>query len=143
MSGCTLQLTRDSALRTVLVDQAAGHAKYQIDTPVKLARSVTRIRKLDSPTHPHDHWGGDADSDYGADSDSGDESTDKGEHKKKPQKKGEEDNEEGDGTIPELPETGDEIARIDWSWFSSNKIVFQGRTTTRREFLPKTGKVGG
>ena len=111
---------------------------------MKLARSVTRIRKLDSPTHPHDHWGGDADSDYGgADSDSGDESTDKGEHKKKPQKKGGEDNEEGDGTVPELPETGDEIARIDWSWFSSNKIVFQGRMTTRSEFLPKTGKVGG
>ena len=104
---------------------------------MKLARSVTWTRKLDSPTHPHDHWGRDTNSD------SSDESTDKGEHKKKPQKKGEEDNKEWDGMVPELPETGDEIVRINWSWFLLNKIVFQGRMTTQSEFLPKTGKVGG
>ena len=140
MSGCTLQLSRDSPLRTVLVDQATGNAKYQIDTPIRLTRSVTRIRKLDSPTHPHHHWDEDVNSDYGgADSDSSEDTADKGKQKKKSKKH----KEEGDEAAPELPETSDEIARIYWSWFTSDKIVFRGKITTRSEFLPKTGKMGG
>jgi len=56
-------------------------------------------------------------------------------------KKGKE--EEGDGMETELPETSDEIARIYWKWFSSNKIIFRGRITTRNEFLPDAGKLKG
>ena len=131
MSGCTLRLSRDSPLRTTLVDEATGHAKYQIDTPIKIARSVTRIRKFDSPTQPPLHW---RDDDHS--SASGDDITDKKRSKSKEE-------EEGDETGAELPETSDEIARIYWKWFSSDKIVFQGRITSRTEFLPKTGKVKG
>jgi len=128
MSGCTLRLSRDSPLRTTLVDEATGHAIYQIDTPMKITGSVTRIRKFDSPTQPPLHWDNDRDSN------SGDDITDK----KKPKSKEEEEGETG-----ELPETSDEMARIYWKWFSSDRIVFRGRITSRTEFLPKTGKAKG
>jgi len=131
MSGCTLRLSRDSPLRTTLVDEASGHAKYQIDTPIKLARSVTRVRKFDSPTQPPLHWRDDDRS-----SDSGDDITDKKGSKSKKE-------EDEDESVAELPETSDEIARIYWKWFSSDKIIFRGRITSRTEFLPKTGKVKG
>ena len=132
MSGCTLRLSRNSPLRTTLIDEATGHAKYQIDTPMKLARSVTRIRKLDSsPTQPPLHR---RDDDRGSDSD--DDIVDK----KGPKSKEEE---AGDETGAELPETSDEIARIYWKWFSSDRIVFRGKITSQTEFLPKTGKAKG
>jgi hypothetical protein len=134
MGGYTLILTRNSPLRTTLVDEATGHAKYQIDTPVKFNRSVTRIRKLDPSAEPH-NWDGDVDSD------SSDEEDQKNYKSKKDTKGEEEDDDEGDET--ELPKTSDEIARIHWKWFSSDRIVFQGKATTRTEFLPKTGKMKG
>ena len=135
MSGCTLRLTRDSHLRTTFIDEATGHAKYQINTPIRITRSVTRIRKFDSHATPH-HW------DEDVHSDPGDHIADKGNERERfnPERgKGE----EGDETEAELPETDDEIARIYWKWFSSDKIIFRGRITTRNEFLPKTGKMGG
>jgi len=131
MSGCTLRFARNSPLRTTLVDEATGHAKYQIDTPIKIARSVTRIRKFDSPTQPPLHWDDDADSD------SDDGITDMGKAEK------DEKDTEGDDMGTELPETSDEIARIYWKWFSSDRIVFRGRITSRSEFLPKCGKMKG
>ena len=133
MSGCTLRFARDSPLRTTLVDEATGYAKYQIDTPIRLVSSVTRIRKFDSPTQPPPlHWDDDADSD------SDDDITDK---RKKKKSKKDEDN-EGEAET-ELPETSDEIARIYWKWFSSDRIIFRGRIHSRAEFLPKCGKLKG
>ena len=129
MGGCTLRLSRDYPLRTTLIDEATGHAKYQIDTPMKFGRSVTRIRRFDSPTQPPVGW---RDDDHG--SDSGDNITDKKRSKS---------NEEGDETMAELPEMSDEIARIYWRWFSSDRIIFRGRITSQNEFLPKTGKIKG
>jgi len=127
MSPYTLRLSRDSPLRTTLVDEATGQAKYQIDTPLRLTRSVTRIRKFDSPTQPPPHW-----YDEDPDPDSGDDIIDK---------KGSKSEEEAEGDeVVELPETSDEIARIYWKWFSAARIVFRGRITNRTEFLPKAGK---
>ena len=134
MSGCTFIFARNSPLRTTLVDEATGHAKYQIDTPIKIARSVTRIRKFDSPTEPPLHWD--------AESDSGDDVADEGKKKFKSKKgKEEEGHEEEEGE--ELPETSEEIARIYWKWFSSDSIIFRGKTHLRTEFLPKCGKMKG
>jgi len=93
---------------------------------MRFARSVTRVRRFDSPTQPP------LDDDRG--SDSGDGTTDK---------KGSGSKEEGDEMGAELPETSDEIARIYWKWFSSDRIVFRGRIISQTEFLPKTGKVKG
>jgi len=139
MSGCTLHFAKNSALRTTLIDGATGHAKYHIDTPRRIVGGVTRIRKFDAPTQPPLHW----DEDAGPDSDDGiiDEGNKKGKSKPKEDNKATE--EEGDGAETELPETSDEIARIYWKWFSSDRIIFRGRITTRSEFLPKCGKMGG
>jgi hypothetical protein len=133
MSGCTLRFTRNSPLRTTLVDEATGNAKYQIDTPRRLVRSVTRIRKFDSSTQPPVRWDD-------ADSDAGDDVIDKG---KEGESKPKEDQEEEHENAGELPATSDEIARIYWKWFSSDRIVFLGRITSRSDFLPKCGKMKG
>ena len=139
MSGCTLVLARNSPLQTTLVDEATGHAKYQIDTPRKIVRGVTRIRKFDSPTQPPPHW------DEDAESGPGDDIADEGDKKEesKPKKDEKEEGEEGDETETEPPGTSDEMARIYWKWFSPERIIFRGRITTPNEFLPKTGKLKG
>ena len=137
MSGCTLRLVKNSPLRTTLVDEATGHAKYKIETPMKIARSVTRIRKFESPPHPPLHQREDGESDS---SDAGDIA----DEQKKKKKKKKKDTEEGDETDSgDLPEASDEVARIYWKWFSSNRIIFRGRITTREELLPKCGKLKG
>ena len=140
MSGCTLRFAQDSPLRTTLVDEVSGHAKYKIDTPIRLTRRVTRVRKFDSPPQLPLHW------DRDADSDSDYYITDvkkKSKRKKSKRKRDKKDKKEGDGGGPGLTETDDEIARIYWKCFSSDRIVFRGNITTRREFLPKTGKMKG
>jgi hypothetical protein len=141
MSGCTLRFARDSPLRTTLVDQVTGLAKYQIDTPIRLVGSATRIRKFESPTQPPLHWEDDADSDPGDDNDIADVkkrrsgSTGSRSYKEK--------GEEAEEAEPELAETSDEIARIYWKWFSSDRIIFRGGIHRRSKFLPKCGKMGG
>ena len=135
MSGCTLQFARNSPLRTTLVDEATGHVKYKIDTPIRFIH-VTRISKFDSPTQLPLHW------DKNVDSDSGDDITDKGNKKKKAERKKDKKG-KGSGTGAELPEAHDEIAKVHWKCFSSDRIVFRGKATTRREFLPKTGMMRG
>jgi len=131
MSGCTLRFVRNSPVRTTLVDESSGYAKYTIDTPIKIARSVTRIRKFHSPTQPPVH------PDEDDDPDPVDDVADKG---KQPED-GREDQEEEHETEAESSESSDEIARIYWNWFSPDRIIFQGKITDRREFLPKTGKM--
>jgi len=141
MCGCTLQLSRNSPLRTILVDEATGQAKYKIDTPRKIARSVTRISKFGPPpAQPPLHRDEDADPAPG----DVDDITNKGKKIKSNSKKGRGDRKEVRGEAgAELPETGDEIARIYWKWFSPHKIVFRGGITTRGNFLPKAGRMRG
>jgi len=128
MNGCTLMLTGSSILRTTLVDEATGEAKYKIETPARIVRSVTRIRKLESHTQPPPHW---------------DEGTDSGNDVANKRKKTDS-REEGEDMEPEARErASDEIARIYWKWFSPNRFIFRGRITTRREFLLASGKLGG
>lgn len=159
MSGCTLRFTRDSPLRTTLVDAATGNVKYQIDTPMRIAGSVTRIRKFDSSTQPPLQLGNIADSDYGGDvtdmggkrkKDTCDDITDKGRKKKSVSdditnkgKKRKSKKEKKKDAGAEIHGTSDEIARIYWKWFSSDKIIFRGRIYLRTQFLPKCGKMKG
>ena len=131
MSGCTFLFARNSPLRTTLIDEATGQVVYNIDTPRKLLKNVTRIRKLDSPTQPPHHW------------DDGDDDDDPSEGIAN--KKGALEGTEGDEpeAVAELPETSDEIARIYWRFISSDRIIFRGRITTQSEFLPAAGKLQG
>ena len=101
MSGCTLRFSRNSPLRTILVDEATGWAKYQIDTPRWHTRSVTRIRKLDSAVQPPSDWNH-------PDLDPDDDIADKG----KPKREENDAEEDEPDTGTELAETSDEIARI-------------------------------
>jgi hypothetical protein len=130
MNGCTFSLARNSPLRTTLVDEVTGHATYQIETPRKFSVSyTTKIRRLDSTTRPLPHPN---DDDYESDEDT---------IYKKLTPAGEEDDEPQ--TI-ELPETSDEIARIYWGKVAlSEKIVFRGKITSQKEFLPECGKMRG
>ena len=137
MSGCTLQFSRSSPLRTTLFDAATGHAKYQIDTPIRIAGSVTRIKKLNSSTHPPHHL------DRDTDSDSDDDTIHRGKKGPSESKKHGNDGEEELETVQELPESSDEVARIYWQWFSSDEIIFQGKRISRDVFLPKCGKMKG
>ena len=137
MSGCTLQFTRNSPLRTTLVDEATSQVKYKIDTPIKVTGSVTQIRKLESDTQAPHNWAEESESD------SDDSITDKkGEKEKsKSEKEGSEIMDLPE--LPELPGMSDEMAKIYWHWFSSDRIEFRGMVTTRNEFLPKCGKMKG
>ena len=133
MSAITLRFTRNSPLRTSLIDEATGHVMYQIDTPIRIVGSVTRIRKFDESTqhlYPQDY-----------DSDSSDD-TPVGRKSKEDKYDMEEEGDEV-GAGPELPEASNEIARINWKWFSSDSIIFRGRGYLRTEFLPKCGKMKG
>lgn len=120
MSFCTFEFTRNSPLRTVLVDTDTGEAKYQIDTPLRLVGSVTKIRKFDNSKQ----------SSPVSDSktDPGDGPFDEG--KKKPKSK---------KASANLPENGEDIATVQWPWFSQNVINFLGNESTRKEFLPRCG----
>lgn len=126
MSGHNFLLSRNSPLRTTLIDEATGHAVYKIETPRKFLKSVTKIRKSDPATRTPPQW----DDDEGDDEDVVDK---KGAFKGKEAKEPE----------IELPETSDEMARIYWKFISSDKIIFRGRITTQDEFLPATGKLKG
>ena len=128
MSACTLQFARNSPLRTTLVDESTGHAKYQIDTPLRITGSVTRIRKFDLAPQPPLVLDSKANSDS-----TDDDPTDKG--------KGKEGFKWRNLVRTELPETKDEIARINWKCFSPDGINFRGKVTTRKEFLPACGKM--
>ena len=100
---------------------------------MRIAGSVTRIRKFEPSTQPPP-----SQLDEDADDDSDDyDITDVGKGKKSRVAEV-----EGD-EVQELPETSDEIARIYWKWFSSNRIIFRGKITNREEFLPKCGKLKG
>ena len=129
MSGCAFELAQNSPLRTTLVDEVTGHAKYQIDTPLRIVGSVTRIRKFDLPPSqplPLIQSGE-------ASPDDDDDPTDTGKKKGKWFKW-------NPVTGEELPETDDELARIHWKWFLPCMINFGGKMTDRREFLPRTGR---
>ena len=111
---------------------------YQIDTPIRISGSITRIRRFDSSaSHPLHH-------DDSTDNDSDDDITDMKRRRsgstgsRSYKEKGDEEEAE-----PELAETSDEVARIYWKWFSSDRIIFRGKEHIRSEFLPKCGKMKG
>lgn len=135
MGGCTLRFTKSSPVRTTLFDEATGHAKYKIETPIKASHVVTRIRKLEAHAQPHLQL----DDDTGSDSDDDVTLCGKTEDKLS---SGEVHVEEDEIDV-DFPESSDEMSRIYWKLLAPDKIVFQGREHVRSEFLPKCGKMKG
>ena len=130
MSGCTLRFTRSSPVRTTLIDEATGHVKYKVETPIKVSHVVTRIRKFGSHAQPPLHL--EEDTESGSD----DDVTLCG---------------NAEGKLPsdeveggeDFPESSDEMARIYWKLLAPDKLIFHGKEHIRSEFLPKCGKMKG
>ena len=114
------------------MDEDTGKVKYEVETPMRIARSVTWIRKFESRTRPPLRW------DERVDSDSADIITGEGKRKGRSNSK-----EEVNEAEPELHENSEEIMRIYGKWFSPNRFIFRGRIATRDELLPKCGKMKG
>ena len=145
--------TRNSPVRTVLVNGTTGQELYRIDTPRRFVGSVTRVFRCDPVVPPIPNlmprlqW--DADEPY--------EGYDSEEWKllarAKSDRRGEDDNEGDSGVAAaadvdevlgeDLPLVEDEIARLYWKWFASTRIVFEGKIRTRAELMPLKGKLGG
>lgn len=117
--------TRNSPLRTVLVDETTGRELYRINTPRKFVGSVTRVFRCDPAAPPVPnlvpplHW------------DANDPSED--------------DSDGNEGAVDEAPGEDspfveNEIARLYWKWFASPRIVFDGKIRRRTEFMPLKGR---
>jgi len=120
-----LVLTRNSALRTTIVNETTHRPLYTIQTPRQFSRKTTRIRRVPQTDDLQPLFSDSDDGDYDSDDDA---SLDP--------KKGEEKEE-----LPEeeIPSGSDELARIHWHHLSHNRIIYKGRAMDRRHFLPKAG----
>jgi hypothetical protein len=118
-----LILTRNSALRTTIVNENTHRPLYTIQTPRQMTRKITRIRHVPQTDdlQPLFSDGGDYDSD------------DASLHPKKGEEKEDPPEEE------EIPGGSDELARIYWHHLSHNRVVYKGRVMDRRHFMPKAG----
>ncbi|KAF9782055.1 hypothetical protein BJ322DRAFT_1022552 [Thelephora terrestris] len=105
MGACTFEFTKNSPLRMTLVDEATDHAKYQIETPIRIVGSVSRIRKFDLPPQAP------LIRDDKASSDHSDDPSDKGKKKRSKWRI----------AGRKLSETDDEIARIHWKCLSPSR----------------------
>jgi hypothetical protein len=141
--------TRNSPVRTALVNGTTGQELYRIDTPRRFVGSVTRVFRCDPAVPPATnlmprlHW--DANEPYeGYDSEEwkilvGARSDGCGE--------GEEGESGASAAVvdevsgEDLPLVENEIARLYWKWFASTRIVFEGKIRTRAELMPLKGKL--
>ena len=143
-------LTRNSPVRTVLVNGTTGQELYRIDTPRRCIGSVTRVFRCGPAIPPVPnlvprlHW--DANESY--------EGHCPEERKFLAVDKSDrcgEDKEDDNGVSTAMNETleedsplvENEIARLYWKWFASTRIVFEGKIRTRAEFMRLKGKLKG
>ena len=108
-----LVLTRNSPLRTVLVNQGTRQPLYKIETQQKITRTITRVYKI-SPSTRIDQMSDPEAPSYPL---------------------GGSDSEEID-----IPAESEEIARIYWHHFSSYRVVYNGRILKRSQLLPRAGR---
>jgi hypothetical protein len=143
-----ITFTRRSPIRTVLVNEETGRELYKIDTPIRFVGSITRVFRCDSPTtctpnpmsnyletdEPHEgrsseEWnppaGEELDDPYAENGNEGESGVDGA----------------GGEAVAESPLVKNEIARWYWKWFSSPRIVFEGKISTRAEYMPLKSRV--
>jgi len=120
-------LTRNSPLRTILVREDTNQPTFRIETPRKIIRQTTVIRKI-TPCEGSNSELPDPFKDDGSDSD---ESFEWSEDDLKDHKE------------TDLELNDDEFARIHWHAFGSHRVIFQGRVWTRSQLLPKVGPLRG
>jgi hypothetical protein len=120
-----LIFTRNSPLRTTIVNENTHRPLYTIQTPRQMTRKITRIQRVPQTDdlQPLFSDGDDLDSD----SDDASLHPQKGEDKEDPPE------------AEEIPSGSDELARIYWHHLSHNRFVYKGRVMDRRHFMPKAG----
>jgi hypothetical protein len=142
--------TRNSPVRTILVNEATGKELYRIDTPRRFVGSVTRVFRCDPATpsvpnptslpqsdadEPHQGYSSEDEWRLLTEDNSGDENGNEGESGV--------DGVGEDGFGEDAPLVENEIARLYWKWFSSPRMVFEGKIRTRAEYMPLRGKLRG
>ena len=140
--------TRNSPLRTVLVNETTGKELYRIDTPRRFVGSVTRVFRSDPATPPipnlisrlHEDANKPND-DY--DPDERELLAEAGSDRCEEDREGDGRADAAAGEIPEedLPLMENEIARLYWKWFSSTRIVFEGKIRRMAEYMPLKTKL--
>lgn len=134
--------TRNCPVRTVLVNETTGQELYRIVTPRRFVGRVTRVFRCDPTTPPIPslmprlHW--DASKPYEG----------YGSEERKllagdREKDGNDDKSGVDGAVDvdespaeDSPLVENEVARWYWKFFESERIVFEGKISTKAEFLP-------
>lgn len=136
--------TRSSPIRTVLINEATGKEVYRIDTPRRVVASVTRVFRCDPAKPPVPNVASDSRRDVDEFRGSGDwnplsgtrpDDSDEGNGNEDEGGVG------GEGLGEESPLVENEIARWYWKWFSSPRLVFEGKISTRVEYMPIVGKL--
>jgi len=137
-----LSFTRNSPLRSVLVDDSTGRPLYKLETPRNLTNNTTRIWKF-SPTEDIDIEGLLT---SGCDCSDSTSSTNPGtssDSAHPPVKKDDTEGNQDDIEImfDELDGGADnEIARIHWRWLSSPRVVFRGKIADKKELMKTSGR---
>lgn len=148
----------NSPVRSILTNETTGQEVYRIETPRLFLRSVTSVFRYDpaTPSVPNPNSRPSRDIDEPRESNSSQErSFLSGAN---PDGFDQEDGNEGEGggrdgsgsrvdgageesSLEEVsPLVKNEIARWYWKWFSSARLVFEGKITTRAKYLPFKGK---
>lgn len=140
--------TRNSPVRTVLVNGSTGQELYRIDTPRRFVGSVTRVFRCDPARPPVPNlmprlrWSTGAPyEDYDpkewrplarAQSD-----------RRREDKEGDDEVTPTADDVPgeDSPLVENEIARLYWRWFASTRIVFEGKIRTRAQLMPLKSKL--
>jgi hypothetical protein len=128
-----LYFTRNSPLRTTIVDEQTHRPLFRLETPQRVRRRTTTIRRL-ALTEESDRLLSSTKDLEDEDSDS-DSSTlwskkDESESEQEPEL-------EADETDVSAPV--DEVARIHWHLFRADQVVFKGQMLKRSEILPRSG----
>ena len=143
--------TRNSPVRTVLINEATGQVLYKIVTRRRFVGSVTRVFRC-NPATPS---GSNPISELRLDVNEPQEDSSPDEWDPlagvKPEDSGEgardevEDGTDGAEVEPlgdDSPLVENEIARWYWKWFSTPRLVFEGKISSRAEYMPLKTRVG-
>ena len=137
--------TRNSPVRSVLVNETTGQELYRIDTPRRFVGRVTRVfrRSPATPSAPNPMPQSPRDGDEPHEDRVSEElelvATGRTHNSGEVSGNEEESGVDGAGeeTLGEdSPLVENEIARIYWKWFSSPRIIFEGKIRTRAEYMP-------
>jgi hypothetical protein len=135
--------TRNSPVRTVLVNETTGQELYRIETPNRCTNRVTRVFRCD-PTAPpvpnlmpRLHW--DANEPH-KDYDSEWKRLARGKHGHGNEGYGGVASDIDEVLKEDSPLVANEIARLYWRWFAPTRVVFEGKIRNMAQFVPLKGR---